>query len=182
MAEDPAALRRRIGAFAAARRFQHGLRERWCAAADADAAALLDLAEELRLGENQLRDLYDWTEEIAARDGGTVAGVLGAAGVQAARARGLGRNEAIKAVREALRGLRFPQLAALERRLAECIRSLRLPPGVRIVLPEHLQGDEIRIEICAGDAAAVRAALAELAAAADRPQLAEVFALLQEAP
>jgi len=175
-------LRARIEAFARARPLHPELLDRWMSAAEPDAAALLELAESLRLGENHLRDLFEWAEEIAARERGTVAAVLASTPVQAVRSRGLGRNETIKAVREALRRLRFPQLAALQERLSRCVRALRLPPDVRLVLPENLNDDEIRIEVRARDSVALAKALTGLREAIGRPEMEELFGLLREAP
>ncbi len=177
-----AELRRRIVSFATSRHLRAPLLERWSGAAPADAAALLELAESLRLGENQLRDVFDWSEEIAVRDGTSIAAVLDGAEIRGVRKRGIGRNETIHALRAALRRLRFPQLTALEDRLNECIGALDLPRSVRLVLPEQLQGTEIRVEIRAGSAADLGEALERLAAAAASPQMAELFALLCVAP
>ena len=182
MSEISAATRARVESLCRARHFQHGVRERWLALDDEDAEALLHLGESLRLGENQLRDLFDWAEEIAVRDDSRIAAVLAAEPIAVELRRGLGRNEALRAVREAMRRLRFPQLAAMEERLAERIRALGLSRDLRVVLPEHLQSDEVIIEIRARDAAAVQRAAKDLAGIAQRDELAEIFALLREAP
>ena len=42
---------------------------RWLSWLEADRAALAKLALDLRISENHLRDLMDWGEEIALRDG-----------------------------------------------------------------------------------------------------------------
>ncbi|HVO25757.1 MAG TPA: hypothetical protein VMW56_19230 [Candidatus Margulisiibacteriota bacterium] len=175
-------VRDRIRAYAGARAYSVATTERWLRLASRDGDALLQLALELRLGENQLRDLWDWAEEIAGRDRLTLRDVLVAQPVAAARARALGRNDKLTAIKSALRRLRFPQLAAVEDRLGVVIGSLQLPRQVRIVLPVHLEGDQVRIEITVTNANAWRAAAAALLAAADSPACSELFALLGEAP
>jgi len=171
-----------IQAYATARAYGAATTARWLRLAQPDAAALLQLASELRLGEHQLRDLWDWAEEIAAREGLSLSQVLAVEPIAAARARRLGRNDKLKAIKAALRRLRLPQLAALEDRLADLIRTLELPRHVRVNLPAHLEGDQVHIEITAADAAAWRAAAAALMAAADTPACRELFRLLGEAP
>lgn len=178
MSEWSVELSRRVDSFAAAHRLQAPLLEQWRALAAGDAVAIVDLAELLRLGENHLRDVLDWADEIAVRDGTTIAAVLGAEPLRAVLARDLGRNEAIKAVREALRRLRFPRLVETEDRLARQVRELRLPPGVRLVLPANLNDTEVRIEIRAVDAESLRAAVDSLRAAVQRRELADLFALM----
>lgn len=177
-ANGPAAIR----AYAGARLYSAATIERWLQLAAQDGEALLQLATELRLGENQLRDLWDWAEEIAERDGVTLSQVLAAEPLAKARARQLGRNDKLKVIKAALRRLRFPQLAAVEDRLVTLIRALQLPHSISITLPEHLDGDQVRIEIAADSRTAWQAAATALLAAADTPACAELFRLLDEGP
>jgi len=169
-------------AFAAERRYGGATVDRWLALAPGDSTALFALARELRLGDNQLCDLWEWAEEIAARDGVSLAHVLEMEPVMAARRRALARNDKLKHVKAVLRRLRFPQLAAVEDRLQALVRELGLPDTVRVTLPEFLEGDVIRIEIVAGSAAALRAAAAGLLAATRSPTCAAIFDALTEAP
>ncbi|HUI27461.1 MAG TPA: hypothetical protein VL403_15370 [Candidatus Kryptonia bacterium] len=169
-------------AFAQSRRFSAATLDRWLRLSDGDQAALLRLGERLRLGENQFRDLLDWSEEIAVRDGCSVATVWAREPVAATLARDLGRNEMIAAVKSALRQLRFPQLAAAEARLAELVRRLKLPRGVRLQLPEHLEGDDVRIDMSGHSAAALRAHAAAVQRALSAPELDEIFRTLEQAP
>ena len=164
--DDPA-LERAVSAFTTERSYGAAIVERWRQLPTADAAALLSLAQELRLGENQLRDLWDWADEIAARDRLSLSDLLASPTITAARGRPVSRNDKLKLIKGALRCLRFPQLAALEDRLAILVRALDLPANVRVVLPEFLEGDAVRIEFAATNAAALRAAGTALARAAD---------------
>lgn len=167
-----------VRAYAAERKYHPATIDRWLRLASADRAALLELAQELRLGENQLRDLWEWAEEIAQRDGLSLATVLGAEAVAAARRRAVGRSDRLKLVKAALRRLRFPQLAAAEDRLAALVSELGLPPSVRVTAPESLEGDSIRIEIVADSAASLQDSAARLLAAAQSPACAAIFELL----
>ncbi|HXQ24017.1 MAG TPA: hypothetical protein VN812_20215 [Candidatus Acidoferrales bacterium] len=167
-----------LRAYAAERKYHPTTIDRWLRLAPADRAALLELAQELRLGENQLRDLWEWAEEIAQRDGLSLATVLGAEALAAARRRAVGRSDKLKLVKAALRRLRFPQLGAAEDRLAVLVRELGLPPSVRVTPPESLEGDSIRIEIVADSAASLHDSVARLLAASQSPGCAAIFELL----
>src|SRR5262249_27178588 len=134
-----------VRAYAAARQFASVTLERWLAQPAEDRAALLDLADRLRLGENQFRDAFDDLVAICARRGCGIAEVLRADELRTVLARQLGRNEAVKAVKSVLRRLRYPQLTAAEQRLAALGKSLRLPAGVSIEWPHHLAGQHIPI-------------------------------------
>jgi ribonuclease D len=169
-------------ALAAQRRYSPATVDRWLHLEPADGAALLGLAQELRLGEHQLRDLWEWAEEIATRDRVPLGQVLAGEAVRAARQRRVSRNDKLALVKGALRRRRFPQLAAVEERLAALVRDLDLPRTVRVILPEFLEGDGVRVEIVADDGLALRAAANALLRAADSSACKEIFALLAEAP
>lgn len=182
MAEAEKSFESRLAFFAAAHPLPPTLVARWQALGAQDAAALLVLAERLRLGENHLRDFLDWAEEIAMRDDSCIATVLASEPVRGALGRDLGRNEAIKAVREALRRLRYPRLVAAEEDLARRLRALALPAGVRASLPPNLDGTELRFEIRAADVEQARAAVEALRRVLDDGALAAIYAALSEAP
>jgi hypothetical protein len=169
-----------IRACAADRHYAAATVARWLRLAPPDRAALLDLVHDLRPSEHQLRDLWDWAEEIAQRDATSIAAVLAVPAVTGARARSLGRNDRLRSLKAALRRVRYPQLSAAEDRLCTLVRALALPPSVRVVPPEHLEGDALRIEIVARNAATLRSAVAHLAAVMHTAACEELFALLAE--
>ncbi len=169
-------------AVAAARKYSDVTVDRWLRLSPDDGAVVLALAQELRLGDNQLRDLWEWAEEIAARDGTSLVQVLAAEPIDAARRRTVGRNDKLKLIKGALRRVRFPQLAAVEDQLGRLIDELGLPPSVRVTLPDFLEGDELRVEITARSAAALRDAAARLLAASESPACSALFELLGEVP
>ncbi len=172
-----------IRAFAHERRYGTATLDRWLALDSADARTLLDLARDLRLGENQLRDLWEWAEEVGQRDHLSLAQVLALDAVAVARrTRNVGRNDKLKLIKTALRRLRFPQLAAAEERLAGLARQLNLPRNIRVSFPEFLEGDEVRVEIVADSLTAVQAAADGLRGAAETPACAAIFRILEEAP
>jgi hypothetical protein len=168
-----------VCAFADARRFAAATRARWLAQAPADREVLLALATRLHLGENQFRDLLDDLTAIAARQGTDLAAIVRAPTVEGVLARPLGRNEAIKALKAALRRLRYPQLVGAEQRLAALAKQLRLPAGVRVELPENLDGEQVMLTLRAGSATDLRAQATAVARALQGAALDEMFAVLE---
>jgi hypothetical protein len=164
-----------ILAYAHAKRFGAGTTRRWLGCGDAEREALLVLAERLRLGENQFRDVLDQLEDIAARRGLGLAAVLAEAPLRQVIEGNLGRNEAIRALKLLLRRLRYPQLVESERRLAELARGLGLPAGVRVVPPENLEGDHLCVTLRARSAKELRAQARALAIASEKHEIDEMF-------
>jgi hypothetical protein len=168
-----------INAYATAKHFSTSTLDRWLACAPGDQAALLVVAEALRLGENQFRDIFDQAEEISVRRQCSIGEVLDAQPIRDGLARGLGRNEALRAFKQSLRRLRYPQLAAIEERLTSTTKALQLPRGIEIRFPENLEGDEVSIHLKANSAAQLREQVGKLTAAIERSEVDEMFRLLE---
>ena len=62
--------------YALGKGFHPQIKERWLSWNANDGAALLEVALTLKAGENHVRDLMDWLEEIALRDGIAVGEIL----------------------------------------------------------------------------------------------------------
>ena len=154
---------------------------RWQAWAEADQQALLTLAQELQLGENQLRDFLDWLEDIVARDGGTIAEVLQQPQIQRPLSAQQSRNDKLKAVKDALRKLRYPRLSRLEDELKAGVKALGLGRQVRISFPPAFEGDEVTVEIKARNVKALNDILTHLQQRIDDGSLQHLFDLLDEA-
>jgi hypothetical protein len=168
-----------VRAYATEKRFGAATLERWLAQPAVDRGALLELAARLRLGENQFRDVLDDLVAIGARQGCGVASIVSGEELRAVLARPLARNEAIKALKRLTRRLRYPQLSAAEERLAALGRTLRLPAGVGLGLPENLEGEHISLTLRARSAAELRAQTRAVAAALHGSVIEEMFALLE---
>jgi hypothetical protein len=167
-----------IRAYARERQLRPDTEGRCLGLALLDASALLDVVVPLRLGDNQLRDVLDAAEAVAARRGGSVAAVFDDPAVRRALGRDLGRADRIKALKGCLRRLRYPQLSAALDRLAQLNVQLGLPRGARLEFPEFLEGDTVTLTVRAASAAELRAVLAAAARAAESAQCEEMFAIL----
>jgi hypothetical protein len=168
-----------VRAYAANKHFAPATLERWLGLPPDGRDALLDLTTRLRLGENQFRDLLDDLTAIAARQATTVAAVLAGDEVGAVLGRGQARNETIKGLKTTLRRLRYPQLVAAEQRLRELARTLRLPAGVGVTLPENLEGDSVTMTLRGRSAAELRAQARALTTALAGVEIEEMFAVLE---
>ncbi|GIW43330.1 MAG: hypothetical protein KatS3mg077_0612 [Candidatus Binatia bacterium] len=171
-------LRQAIREFTSSRHYRDAFVARWISLNDADALALYDLATQLRLGENQLRDLWEWAEDIAQRDRETIAEVLNEPSIRGALQEKQSRNDRLNRVKHLLRCRRYPHLSQTEDRARALVRSARLPQTVEVGLPAYLEGDTIRV-ICRGSSPAeLRAALEAALRWATSDACTELFRLL----
>jgi hypothetical protein len=168
-----------IRTYAASKRIGDPTLERWLSQRSGDRDAVLALVERLRLGENQVRDLIDRLEDVAARRGSSPGAVLADPAVRAVLERGLGRNQTIHALRLALNRLRYPQMAVVEEELRRLVGGLRLPSGVRVELPADLEGDSVAVVVSAPTASELRARLQSLAGAVAGEEVDRIYALLE---
>lgn len=168
-----------IRSYGGERRFTASTLDRWLGKPAADRAALLRVAKRLRLGENQFRDILDSLEDIAGRQGSTIEALVAAAPLAGILAAGLGRNETISRLKQALRRLRYPQLSQVESRLTALARELKLPPGAELKFPENLEGDSITLTVRARSTTELRSQIARLREIAERDGIDEMFRLLE---
>jgi hypothetical protein len=170
-----------VRAYIADRHISPVVAARWLHWGSADAAALLQIAEALALGGNQLAELTEWLEDIASRDGAAPAAVLDAPEIRGILAAPLGRSDKLKRVKARVRARRYPRLAALEQSLDEAVRALDLGPGVTVRFPPGLEGDEVTVELRARRPEALRDAVGRLASALAAGGFDRVFSQLDEA-
>lgn len=141
--------------------------------------ALLRLTVGLKVGENHLRDLMDWLEEIALRDQSAIAEILARKPIVDIESDPrLGRSDKIKRVKEELRRLRFPRLAQIEDSIRVRIQELKLHPEIRLTVPQGLEGGKLRVEFSASTAEELKKLTVKLAEATDANSIREIFALL----
>jgi hypothetical protein len=152
---------------------------RWLAWEQPDRNALYRLALPLKIGENHLRDLMDWLEEISLRDGLQVRQILGNGAIAALESDPrLGRADKLKRIKEQVRRLRFPRLAQTEDSIRARIQELKLQPEIRLIVPAGLEGGRLRIEFDAASQDELERLIEKLADATGKDAVREIFALL----
>jgi hypothetical protein len=173
-------LREAILTYGKAKEFHQQTLERWLRLTEADQQALLSLAQELRIGENHLRDFLDWLEEISLRDGISFSLVLsGESLLRILSDPRLDRNEKLKRVKEELRRLRFPRLAGIEAQIQKRIREMKLKPQIHMSVPVGLEGGALTIQVRATSYEEMKSLVGELVQLSDGEQMKQIFALLR---
>jgi len=167
-------------AYAQEKRLSVQTLQRWQSWPEEEQTALLVVAKELQLNENQLRDFLDWLEEIVARDGGAIHDVLMRVEVQRLLEAKLSRNDKLKAIKARIRKIRYPRLSQLEDDLRATIKALDLGDRVRISFPPTLESDEMTFEIKARNIQEIKDSLTQLQQKLDDGALQRVFALMDE--
>ena len=152
---------------------------RWLGWERPDRDALYRLAFALKIGENHLRDVMDWLEEISLRDGVQVREILGGGSIAALESDPrLGRADKLKRIKDQLRKWRYPRLAQTEDSIRARIQELKLQPEIRLNVPAGLEGGRLRVEFDASNQDELRRLVAKLSDAAGKEAVREIFALL----
>ena len=147
--EQEKQLAQQIAAYAQRKRLSLTTLARWQAWQAADQAALFSLLQDLQCSENHLKDLLDWLEEIAVRDGEAIADILEQRALRRARTTPGSRNDKLKAVKAVLRKRRYPRLTRLEENIRQAVKALDLGRPVQVSFPPDLEGDEVTVTLTA---------------------------------
>jgi hypothetical protein len=173
-------LEAQLAAYAQRKHLSPATSDRWQAWQVGDRAALLTCAEELQLGENQLKDFLDWLEEIALRDETAIQAVLGQREIRTALTTRGSRNDKLKAVKTALRKMRYPRLTQLEASARAAVKALDLGRSVQILFPPAFEGDEITVTFHARNTQELQERLSRLQQRVDDGSFQRMFDVLDE--
>ena len=126
-------------------------------------AALVNLTRTLALGTNKFREVAEWADEMADRDGVDAAAVLSDPDLLDI----LGNiKQSVplrqKEVRVYLFAKRFPQLAKIRGQIDALIGEAKLPSDVSVQVPENLERDEIKVQFTARSASEFKTRLEKL--------------------
>jgi hypothetical protein len=136
-----------IRELAAERRLPASHVARWLAMDHPSRAAILEIAQTLRLRTGQMVTALDTLEEIAVREHQTVAAILDHPGIRRIVGRPGSTPSRASALLEQLRALRYPLLKKTQDDLRAEISALKLPRGVSLDLPKDLGSDEVTVSL-----------------------------------
>lgn len=145
--------------------------------------AVIRLVRALRPSENTLRELFHVCREIAVRDSVLISEILEDSEIATLLANDcqFGRKERKRRLDEVLNRRRYPETTRIREDLSHCVRQLATDVGLRVVVPEDLEGDSVSITVQVSgpnDAATIAERFAALSA---HPELPHLFRLLRGA-
>jgi len=112
-----------------------------------DRVAVMKIAEILKPSINSLKEIIMFLEEIALIQNCSISDIIKQYLVNMVKNSTICRKERTEMVRQKLKGLRYPQLAEMERKWNKCIKELHLPQDIKIIPPLSFQGKKIKLEI-----------------------------------
>jgi ParB family transcriptional regulator, chromosome partitioning protein len=114
----------------------------------ADAEALAGLMQDLRLGLNRQRELLDWVQQIALREGLSISDLVNQDPVAQWRIDETNdRGHKAQKIREFLRKRRYPQITANEERYAGYLKKLDLSKNIHLTPPPYFEGRSFQLRI-----------------------------------
>jgi hypothetical protein len=165
-----------IRACASNRRLDDAHTEKWLAMLTPSRMALLDYAERLNLRTGQLAVAIDLLDEIEIREGVAPAQILAREELRRVCTMQGSTPWRAAAFIDELRKIRFPRLREAIARLSAEVAALKLPSGVRVVLPKDLASDELTIQISARTAPEMERLIDVLAS--KKPELIRIVNLI----
>jgi hypothetical protein len=122
---------------------------RWLGLDQSGRSALLELARGLKLRTGQLVAALDLLDEISVREQTSAAQILARPPLRHLVTGAGSAPQRAHALLDELRALRYPRLRETTERLEAAIAALRLPRGIRVLLPRELASDELTIQLAA---------------------------------
>ena len=178
--EQEKTLAQQIEEYAQRKRVSATTLARWQAWQEEDQGTLFALLQDLQCGENHLKDLLDWLEEIALRDGCRITDVLGRSELRRIQTMPGSRNDKLKAAKTTLRKIRYPRLTQLEENARQAVKALDLGQVVQISFPADFEGDEITLTLTARNVQELRERLSQLQHRVEDGGFQRVFDTLDE--
>jgi ParB family chromosome partitioning protein len=112
-----------------------------------DRMALLSLISPLKLGENRLREILTYLEEITKRDRLTILEILKGPEIQAVLShQELTPPQKADRMKKALMGLRYPRMHNMETKFEKKRKELNLPPNVSLQHQPFFEGRGLKME------------------------------------
>ena len=109
--------------------------------------AVLSLISPLKLGENRLREVLTFLEEISRRNRCEGRDIVQRPEIQEILSlKELTPSQKTERIRKVLTGLRYPKLNQLEKEFEKKRKDLNLPPNISIYHPLFFEGKRLRIE------------------------------------
>jgi len=165
-----------IRVWAARRHLPETHLERWLALDEADAGALMGVAEELHLRTGQLASALELLEEIAIREHRTIGSILADNNVRRiTKSPGSAPGRA-RSLLEKLRAMRYPRLTSTLNRINAEVADLKLPSNLHLLLPKDLSSDELTIQLTLRSPSQLEAAIRALDER--KPKLARILELM----
>jgi ParB family chromosome partitioning protein len=141
-----------------------------------DRMALLSLISPLKLGENRLREILTFLEEITKRDRLTIREIVKRPEIQAILShQELTPSQRADRMKKALVGLRYPRMHNMETRFEKKRKELNLPTNVSLQHQPFFEGKGLKIEFQFETVERYRSMLSSLSKLADKKEFKEMI-------
>ena len=140
-----------------------------------DRMALLSLISPLKLGENRLREILTFLEEIAKRDRLAIREIVKRPEIQAILShQELTPSQRADRMKKALLGLRYPRMHSMEEKFEKKRKELNLPSNVSLYHQPFFEGKGLRVEFQFETVDEYRSMLSALSKLTDKKEFKEM--------
>ncbi len=138
------------------------------------------LLDTLRPGVNKCRELLEWIDETATKDGEPPQALLNREAIQKPlNDAELSTPNKFEAIHKQLRLWRFPVLTDLQKQVYRAIDQLKLDGKIKLRIPENFEGDQFKIELNFSSREELVAQVEQLFRASDSDALDELIRIFK---
>jgi len=146
------------------------------ALAPKDRMALLSLISPLKLGENRLREILTFLEEIIKRDRLTIREIVKRPEIQAVLSHPeLTTSQRADRMKKALLGLRYPRMHSMEEKFEKKRKELNIPSNVFLYHQPFFEGKGLKVEFQFETVEGYRSIVSSLSKLADKKEFKEMI-------
>jgi ParB/RepB/Spo0J family partition protein len=140
-----------------------------------DRMALLSLVSPLKLGENRLREILTFLEEIAKRDRVTIRDILKKPEIQAILShQELTTPQRADRIKKVLLGLRYPRMHNMEEKFEKKRKELSLPSNISLNHLPFFEGKGLKVEFQFETVEVYQAIVSSLSKLSDKKEFKEM--------
>ena len=148
---------------------------------EGDQKAIFQGVQYFNPGANKLREILELIEEIALRDGLSIANIFDAKELRSIFQReDLSPSDKGKKVWECLQKKRFPYLAGKKEAMEEGIKRLTVPKGAALKFPENFEEEALTLHLRFSSPAELQSKMKEIQAKWGEEKIEGIFKLLRE--
>ncbi|UCE17690.1 MAG: ParB N-terminal domain-containing protein [Gemmatimonadota bacterium] len=143
-----------------------------------DQKNLFDLIIPLRLGTNKLKEFLTHIDEIRHRDEIVASQIIDSEMKTILADQNMPTPQKIETIRKRLKEKRFPALAALEKKIQNNLRQLKLPPELSLSIPPFLEGEKLKVDFSFKNEEELREIIIKLTALSRQKELETILEML----
>ena len=143
-----------------------------------DQKAIIKLISPLKLGQNRLKEILTYIDEIHYRDEVSASEIIDNEIEAILTNHNIPTPQRAEHVRRLLKKKRFPKLVTMEKEIQKNLKQLKLPPEISLSTPSFLEGEKVKVEFLFKSTQELKKIVNKLSDISDQKELKTILEML----